>query len=112
MTPRFTGASQTRPPVRLLLTLADLAHFDRLLQAHLDGIEVAREVGWALALPALQRWRGPGEAFVCTWLVLKHQPAAAAERWQALAGVVASDPAGNWGQREIGVRVKFSIIVI
>lgn len=75
-----------------LVTLGNLAHFDRLLQAHLDGIEVAREVGWALALQALRRWRGPGEAFVCTWLVLKHPPAAAAEWWQAVAGVVASDP--------------------
>ena len=53
-----------------LVDLAELRRFDRLLDAHLDGAQVAGETGWQLALAALARWHGPGEAFVCTVLAL------------------------------------------
>ncbi|MFC4161716.1 HEAT repeat domain-containing protein [Chitinimonas lacunae] len=52
------------------LDLARLLHFDRLLQAHLDGLEVAGATGWQLAFEELARWRGPGEVFVCAYLAL------------------------------------------
>lgn len=53
-----------------LVDLAELRRFDHLLDAHLDGTQVAGETGWQLALAALARWRGSGEAFVCTVLAL------------------------------------------
>lgn len=54
------------------LTPARLAHFDRLLEAHLEGLAVAGAEGLEPALVALERWRKSGEAFVCTWLVAQH----------------------------------------
>ncbi len=48
-----------------------LAHFDRLLESHLDGLEVAAAEGWTIAWRALERWHKPGEAFACTWLALR-----------------------------------------
>ncbi|WP_341645996.1 HEAT repeat domain-containing protein [Thauera sp. SDU_THAU2] len=53
-----------------LIDLSGLLHFDRLLQAHLDGITVAGDAGWTLAWDALVRWQGPGEVFVCAVLAL------------------------------------------
>jgi len=55
-----------------LLTPDRLAHFDHLLEAHLEGLEVAGPQGLAPAFKALARWRKAGEAFVCTWLVGLH----------------------------------------
>ncbi|MEY4560884.1 MAG: hypothetical protein RLZZ618_161 [Pseudomonadota bacterium] len=48
---------------------ARFTHFNRLLDAHLEGLRVAGAAGMTPALSALQRWRGAGEAFACTWLV-------------------------------------------
>ncbi|UXY13677.1 hypothetical protein N8I74_10110 [Chitiniphilus purpureus] len=55
------------------------AHFNRLLDAHLEGLLVAEEHGVAPALKALARWGQPGEAFVAAWLGLqcKHRDEAA-----------------------------------
>ena len=47
-----------------------LQHFNRLQDAHLDGLVVAEPNGWAPALHALERWRKAGEAFVCTLLAM------------------------------------------
>lgn len=55
-----------------LIDLNGLLHFDHLLQAHLDGITVAGDAGWALAWEALVRWQGPGEVFVCAVLALQN----------------------------------------
>ncbi|MDR2093084.1 MAG: hypothetical protein LBP58_07195 [Azoarcus sp.] len=55
-----------------------LWHFDRLLNAHLDGIRVAGDAGWQLALQALERWGGAGELFVCATLALEQ----GREAWQ------------------------------
>ena len=44
-----------------LLRFDRLMHFDRLLNAHLDGLRVAREAGWEHALKNLQRWKSSGE---------------------------------------------------
>ncbi|WP_341646006.1 HEAT repeat domain-containing protein [Thauera sp. SDU_THAU2] len=54
-----------------LIDLSGLLHFDRLPQAHLDGIAVAGDAGWALAWDALVRWQGPGEVFVGAVLALR-----------------------------------------
>ncbi|WP_375591799.1 hypothetical protein [Chitiniphilus eburneus] len=47
------------------------AHFNRLLDAHLEGLLIAEEHGVAPALKALERWGQPGEAFVAAWLGLQ-----------------------------------------
>lgn len=53
-----------------LIDLENLRQIDRLLRAHLDGLIVADDTGWQIALQNLERWRGPGEAFVCAYLGL------------------------------------------
>jgi uncharacterized protein (TIGR02270 family) len=40
-----------------------LMHFQRMLEAHLEGLHVAGHDGLPLAREALARWRKPGEAF-------------------------------------------------
>ncbi len=49
------------------LDLARWRHFQQLLEAHLDGLRVARARGVELALEALGRWRKPGETFVAAF---------------------------------------------
>ncbi|MDQ1833208.1 MULTISPECIES: HEAT repeat domain-containing protein [Massilia] len=48
-----------------------LQHFNRLQDAHLDGLRAAGASGWLPALHALERWRKAGEAFVCTLLAMR-----------------------------------------
>lgn len=60
-------------PVRLRL-------FSNRLDAHLEGLEVAGAEGVQPAFAALDRWKKPGEAFVCTWLVSQHPDAASLGR--------------------------------
>ena len=50
------------------LTLAHYRLFNSRLDAHLEGLEVAGAEGVQPAFAALERWKKPGEAFVCTWL--------------------------------------------
>lgn len=50
-----------------------LIHFDKLLEAHLDGIKIAGPTGWEIAVRALERWQKSGEAFACTWLALRSE---------------------------------------
>ena len=47
-----------------LVGLSQLQEFDRLLDAHLDGLRVASDAGWDAALAELDRWGGANEAFV------------------------------------------------
>ena len=65
---RSTESLHLRPP--------RLRHFDALLAAHLEGLEIAGHDGLSCARKALERWLKPGEAFVCAWLALqlKDQP--------------------------------------
>ena len=51
-----------------LVGLPQLLEFDRLLDAHLDGLRVAGEPGWEIALAQLQRWQRAPEVFVCAVL--------------------------------------------
>ena len=60
-------------PVRLRL-------FSNRLEAHLEGLEVARAEGVQPAFAALERWKKPGEAFVCTRLVSQHPDGASLGR--------------------------------
>jgi hypothetical protein len=74
------------------LTVGRAQHFGRLLQAHLDGLIVARQEGMQVAQQALERWKKPGEAFTAMWLAL--QRAYAATQWLAqpeLAAPIDSD---------------------
>lgn len=50
--------------------LDDLADLDEQLEAHLDGLRIADDVGWKLALEALEEEIEPGEAFVAAKLAL------------------------------------------
>lgn len=50
-----------------------LAHFNRLLDAHLDGLRVAGPAGRQAAFAALERWKKPGEAFVCCWFAAGYE---------------------------------------
>lgn len=54
-----------------LLRFDRLAHFDQLLNAHLDGLRVAGEAGWELALKNLKRWRTNGESFTAYVLMFE-----------------------------------------
>ena len=53
------------------LYLDRLEHFQVMLDAHLEGLSVAGTEGWAHAFAALEKWKKPGEAFVCTWLAVQ-----------------------------------------
>ncbi|QIL82705.1 hypothetical protein G7047_24285 [Diaphorobacter sp. HDW4A] len=75
-----------------LMTLRDLKHFDRLLDANLDGIVVAGNLGWQIALEALKRWRGPGEMFVCTYVLLASEEPSVAERLDDITKILLADP--------------------
>lgn len=55
-------ASLSEPGLRAKRSL----HFARLLDAHLEGLEVAAEAGLPTTQEALQRWRKPGEAFAAS----------------------------------------------
>jgi uncharacterized protein (TIGR02270 family) len=50
--------------------LDDLADLDAQLEAHLDGLRIAGDVGWKLAFEALEEEIEPGEAFVAAKLAL------------------------------------------
>ncbi len=50
--------------------LDDLADLDEQLEAHLDGLRIANDVGWKLAFQALEEEIEPGEAFVAAKLTL------------------------------------------
>ena len=45
-----------------------VALFNERIEAHLQGLAIAGPEGLALAFAELERWRKPGEAFVCVWL--------------------------------------------
>jgi uncharacterized protein (TIGR02270 family) len=49
--------------------LTKYTHFNQLLNAHLEGLQVAGSEGQRLVQVALQRWKGASEAFICTWLL-------------------------------------------
>lgn len=55
-----------------LVGLPQLMEFDRLLDAHLDGLRVAEDAGWDCALEQLRRWQRAPQVFVCTLLALEH----------------------------------------
>ncbi|MET2526214.1 HEAT repeat domain-containing protein [Ralstonia pseudosolanacearum] len=54
------------------LTPARYQLFNSRLDAHLEGLAIAGAEGVRPAFAALERWKKPGEAFVCTWLVAQH----------------------------------------
>ncbi len=72
-----------------ILRFNRLAHFDRLLKAHLDGLRIAGDVGWESALKNLRRWKGAGEAFTAYVLAIG---AGDKMRLQALWDVVEKNP--------------------
>lgn len=51
--------------------LERLLHFGRVLDAHLDGLLVAGDEGWQIAIEELERWRSSREVFVAAYLALR-----------------------------------------
>ena len=72
-----------------LLTAERLQHFRYLLQAHLEGLQIAGEAGWQAAFKAFERWKGPSETFVCAWLALGEVDGA---KFKAIWPLVAEQP--------------------
>lgn len=72
-----------------LLRFDRLAHFDKLLNAHLDGLRTAGETGWELSLKNLRRWRTNGESFTAHVLMLE---SAQAQRLEALWQIIKDCP--------------------
>lgn len=60
------------------IDFARLAHFESLLEAHLDGLKVAGSAGWQSVFAALQRWKKVGETFAATWLAVQNGQASEA----------------------------------
>lgn len=48
-----------------ILSSDGLIRFASMLNAHLEGLQVAGYDGWAPCLATLERWRKPADAFVC-----------------------------------------------
>lgn len=55
------------------LSLSDLGRYSELLDAHIEGVQVAGLTGWEVMLDALDRWKQPGEAFMCAYSALSRQ---------------------------------------
>lgn len=75
-----------------LVGLAQLQEFDRLLDAHLDGLRAAASHGWAIALAQADRWARAPEIFVCATLALEQPPEHAAARLATLWQLVQRQP--------------------
>lgn len=73
-----------------LVGLPQLQEFDRLLDAHLDGLRVAGPAGWDTALAELTRWRSAPELFVCATLALESE--ASGPRLQEIWAVLQTQP--------------------
>ena len=67
-----------------ILHFERLKHFDRLLNAHLDGLRVAEDEGWKIALANLQRWRTNGETFVAYALAFNHDHKRPQQLWDII----------------------------
>ena len=65
------------------LSLAGLSQFIDLLDAHLEGLQIAGQDGWAPCLAALERWRKPADAFVCAHQAFSLNEASAVEAFLA-----------------------------
>lgn len=71
-----------------LLSFERLRHLDRVLDAHLDGLREAEEMGWECALNNLRCWRMNGESFAASVLMLESRNA---QRFDDLWRVVSGD---------------------
>jgi uncharacterized protein (TIGR02270 family) len=65
--------------------LTDLARLDERVEAHIDGLRVAREPGWEIALAQLDRHQEAGEVFAAGVLALESQDPAKIDRVVAVA---------------------------
>jgi uncharacterized protein (TIGR02270 family) len=71
------------------LTPARYRQFNERLDAHLEGLAIAGPAGIQPAFAALERWKKPGETFVCTWLASQHPED---EALKVLTGYVEKQP--------------------
>ena len=67
-------------------TLATLADLDERIEAHLDGLRVAGDLGWTVALAALEEEPHPGALFVAAAVALERGDLAATARLFELGG--------------------------
>jgi hypothetical protein len=75
-----------------LVGLAQLQEFDRLLDAHLDGLRAAADHGWTTALAQVERWSRAPEVFVGVTLALEQPEAQAIARLDTLWRLVQRQP--------------------
>jgi hypothetical protein len=59
-------------------------HFDRMLGAHLEGLQVAGSAGLSTTLAALDRWKKAGEAFAGSWVAMQSGDVAGLARVMSL----------------------------
>lgn len=59
-------------------------HFDRMLGAHLEGLQVAGAAGLSTTLAALDRWKKAGESFAGSWVAMQSGDAAGLARVMAI----------------------------
>ncbi|RSZ59021.1 hypothetical protein HF313_25205 [Massilia atriviolacea] len=50
-----------------------VSHFNRLLDAHLDGLFLAKKASWPIAFKALERWKKGGEAFSAAYCAIQNE---------------------------------------
>jgi uncharacterized protein (TIGR02270 family) len=68
-------------------SLEDLAKLDRRVEAHVDGLRVAGQVGWEICSEA--RESGPGEAFAAAMLAFESEET---QRIESVLEIGSSDP--------------------
>lgn len=73
-----------------LYDAASLGELDERVEAHLDGLRLAGEMGWKACKQALSEHRGPGEVFVATTIALERMDLKSVA---AILDVAGEDPA-------------------
>ncbi len=74
------------------VTIDGVLNFEKILTAHLDGVIEANRIGWDISLNQLERWRGAGEIFVCSFIALSSPPELSLPKWKIIEKILIADP--------------------